>query len=138
MMLEPQLSGVPVPRPSIESGPYWEGTRLGELRFQRCSSCAHANFGPGLVCRGCRSRDLSWEVSGGTGVVYSWTVVWRPQTPAFTVPYAPAIIRMAEGYDMLSALIGLDHESIHAGLPVAVVFERLTDEITLAFFRPAD
>lgn len=136
-VLEPRVTGVPVARPSPESAPYWEGTRLGELRFQRCRGCGAPNFGPGLACRACRARDLVWERSGGLGSVYSWTVVWRPQTPAFEVPYAPAIVRMDEGYDLMSALVGLDHTEIRDGLRVRVEFHPVSAEITLPFFRPA-
>lgn len=135
-ILEPRLTGIPVPRSAPESVPYWEGTRLGELRYQQCTTCGAANFGPGLVCRSCRSRDLRWTIGAGCGFVYSWTVVWRPQTPAFDVPYAPAIIRLDEGYDILTALIGLDHDQIAAGLRVAVEFHPISSEITLPFFRP--
>ena len=135
-LLEPRLHGIPVPRIAPESVQYWEGTRAGELRYQRCAECGSANFGPGLVCRSCRSRDLVWTVSTGLGSVYSWTIVWRPQTPAFEVPYAPAIVRLEEGYDVLTALVGIDHADITDGLRVAVEFHAISAEITLPFFRP--
>ncbi len=135
-MLHPHPVGVPAPNPSPESIPYWEGCRLGELRYQRCDACGRPNFGPGLACRWCHSRELSWVAGSGLGAVYSWTIVWRPQTPAFPVPYAPAIVRLDDGYDILSALIGLDHTEITAGLPVAVEFHPLSEAITLPYFRP--
>lgn len=137
MILEPQLAGVPVPRPSPDSLPYWQAAARGELVFQRCTYCGAANFGPGRSCRRCQADGLMWERSGGQGAVYSWTVVWRPQTPAFAVPYAPAIIRLDEGYDMVSALIELEPSGIHPGMRVAARFHRLTDEIHLPFFCPA-
>ena len=135
--LQPQLAGIPIPRMSPESAPYWEGTRQGELRYQQCLACEAPNFGPGLVCRVCRSRSLRWVAGAGRGSLYSWTVVWRPQTPAFAVPYAPAIVRMDEGYDLLTALVGLDPEDIVEGLRLAVEFHPISDDITLPFFRPA-
>ena len=136
-LLEPRIEGTPVPNPSQISLPYWEGTRSGELRYQGCSDCGSANFGPGLVCRQCRSQSLAWEVSAGSGSLYSWTVVWRPQTPAFEVPYAPAIVRLDEGYDMISAVVGCDPGELHENMRLAVEFHALTDEVTLPFFRPA-
>ena len=136
-MLEPRVDGIPIPRPSAEAEPYWDGTRLGELRYQACAQCGTANFGPGLRCRACQAAALEWRGSAGLGEVYSWTVVWRPQTPAFDVPYAPAIIRLDEGYDMVSALVGLAPENIGAGLRVRAEFHPLNDTITLPFFRPA-
>lgn len=135
-MLAPRLHGIPVPRISPQAAPYWEGNRQGELRYQRCVSCAAANFGPGMVCHSCRGRNLDWVVSEGHGSVYSWTVVWRPQTPAFDVPYAPAIVRLDEGYDLLTALVDIDHLDIAEGLRVAVQFHAISADITLPFFSP--
>jgi uncharacterized OB-fold protein len=136
-ILEPRISGIPVPNPSALSLPYWEGTRVGELRFQRCGACGAANFGAGLVCRTCRAQDLAWEASSGHGSLYSWTIVWRPQTPAFDVPYAPAIVRIDEGYDMVSAVIGCSPEDMADGMSLSVEFHGVSDEVTLPFFSPS-
>lgn len=136
-LLEPRVQDIPVPTPSPEAEPYWAGTRVGELRYQACTTCGAANFGPGLRCQVCQADALEWKRSAGHGVVYSWTVVWRPQTPAFEVPYAPAIIRLDEGYDMVSAIVGLLPDQIVAGLRVRAEFHRVTDTITLPFFHPA-
>lgn len=135
-MLQPRLGDIPVPRPNPDSVTYWDGIRAGELRYQRCTGCDAPNFGPGLTCRRCQSRELAWAVSAGRGSVYSWTVVWRPQTPAFEVPYAPAIIRLDEGYDMLAALVGIDHTDITAGMRVAVEFHAVDATFSLPFFHP--
>ena len=83
----------------------------------------------------CLSPDLDWLRSEGKGTVYSWTIVWRPQTPAFEVPYAVAIVSMAEGYQILSSLVDLDTDDIRLDLPVEVDFRELSDEITLPYFR---
>jgi uncharacterized OB-fold protein len=131
-----QQAGIPLPRPTAVSRPFWEGCQRGELLFQRCQRCGTANFLPTPACRACLSADLQWVRSDGRGTVYSWTVVHRPQTPAFTVPYAVAIIDVDEGYQMMSNLIGLPPEDVRVGLPVEVDFRRLTDEITLPYFRP--
>ena len=134
--LLPRVNAIPVPNPAPESMTYWEGTRTGELRYQRCSTCDTANFGPGLRCSNCQAGALEWQVSAGIGSVFSWTVVWRPQTPAFEVPYAPAIVRMDEGYDMMSALVGIEPDAIAVDLRVGVEFHQVSDTITLPFFSP--
>lgn len=136
-LLVAQVDGVPGPHPSDISLPYWEGTAIGELRFQRCDDCETANFGPGVACRGCQGQKLSWQVSAGLGTLYSWTVVWQAPVPGFEVPYAPAIVRLAEGYEMVSALVGVDHEEITSNMALAVVFHELDDGTTLPFFGPA-
>jgi uncharacterized OB-fold protein len=137
MSLDQQHAGIPLPEPTVVSQPFWDGCRRGELLFQRCGRCATANFLPTPACRSCLSPDLAWERSAGRGTVYSWTVVHRPQTPAFTVPYAVAIIDIDEGYQMMSNLIGLAPDDVAIGLRVEVDFREVTPEITLPYFRPA-
>jgi hypothetical protein len=64
-------------------------------------------------------------------------VVWRPQTPHFVVPYAPIIVTLDEGYQMLSNLIDCDTEEISDGLRVEVAFEPIGEGLKLPYFRPA-
>jgi hypothetical protein len=53
------------------------------------------------------------------------------------VPYAPAVIRLDEGFSMMSAVIGCEPEALHEGLPVVVEFHPASDEVTLPYFAPA-
>ncbi|MBM3658848.1 MAG: hypothetical protein FJW95_05005 [Actinobacteria bacterium] len=135
--LVPQPATIPPPYPSAHSAPYWEGAKQGELRFQRCSACGHAEFDPSIICRRCGHRELVWERSAGNGTVYSWTVVWRPQQPSFVVPYAPAIVDLDEGYQMLANVVGCDVADLAVGLRVTVEFHPVSDGFVLPYFRPA-
>jgi len=137
MILAANTSGIPVPRPTAESEPYWTGCRAGVVKFRRCSDCRLAVFEPRSICPRCHGVDLPWEESAGEGQIYSWSVVWRPQTPAFGSPYAPAIVTLDEGFDMLTAIVGCAPEEIEAGLRVRAEFHAVDDVITLPFFRPA-
>jgi uncharacterized OB-fold protein len=141
-LLTPQTGNIPLPHPSAISQPYWDGCRRGELLFQRCVACKGITHTPAMVCAHCFSRDLTWERSAGTGEIYSWSTVWRPQTPAFTVPYIAVIVDMDEGWQMLANLIGVEHDAAEVGMRVEVVFHPLSGEggestITLPYFRPA-
>lgn len=136
-ILRPQSGDIPKPHPSRISQPYWDGLRRGELLFQRCGACNGISHTPAVVCAHCNARDqLTWERSSGHGTIYSWTTVWRPQTPAFTVPYTAIIVELDEGWHLLSNLIGCDHEDAAIGMRVEVVFHPLDDQITLPYFRP--
>lgn len=135
-VLRPQAGPIPRPRPTLQSRPFWQGLAREELLFQRCADCGEAIHTPAMVCSGCGGRSLRWVASRGRGVVYSWTVVWRPQTPAFAVPYAPIIVDMEEGWQILSNLVGCEPGVAAVGLPVEVEFHRLDDELTLPYFRP--
>jgi hypothetical protein len=78
-----------------------------------------------------------WEESAGLGSLYSWTVVWRPPDPSFQVPYAPAVIRLDEGFWMMSAVIGCELEVLSEDLRVAVEVHAVSADITLPYFHPA-
>jgi uncharacterized OB-fold protein len=136
-MLEPQPVGIPVPNPSPASKPYWEGCARGELLYQRCDGCGTIALRPGTVCGHCLSRSLSWARSEGRGLLYSWTVVWRPQRPSFTVPYAPAIVTLDEGFRMVSSVVGCEPDDLAADMPLAVEFHPASDDIFLPYFRPS-
>lgn len=135
-LLAPQPVGIPVPRSSGLARPYWDGLREGELRFQRCSSCGNAVFNPAVVCARCLGRELVWVASSGRGTLYSWTVVWRPQTPAFQVPYAPAIVALEEGWWLVSAVVGCRPDDLRADMPLAVEFHPAGEDVVLPYFAP--
>ena len=136
MTLEPQPAGIPLPAPTAVSTPHWEGCRRGELMVQRCRACDGYVFIPQPVCTHCLSDDLEWVRSSGRGVVYSYTIVHRPQQPAFTTPYVCAIVEVEEGWHMLTNLVDVEPGDVRVGLPVEVVFHAFDDRITLPYFRP--
>jgi uncharacterized OB-fold protein len=121
----------------MTSLPFWDGCARGELLYQRCQDCAQPIFDPAPMCRWCNSTSLVWQPSAGLGAVYSWTVAWRPQSPAFHTPYCPAIIDMDEGYQILSNLIDCDVDDVHVGMGVQVAFQSF-GPMTLPYFRPVD
>jgi hypothetical protein len=135
-LLVPQTGEIPGPYPSELSQPYWDGCARGELLFQRCASCGRATHTPAMICAHCTSHELAWEASAGNSSVYSWTTVWRPQTPAFVVPYQPIIVDVDEGFQMLSNLIGCEHDAVHIGMRVTVEFHAIADGTMLPYFRP--
>jgi len=135
-VLLPQPEGIPAPRPTLRSQAYWEGCRAHRLLYQRCSACSFRGIGAFTVCAQCHATSAVWEESAGAASLYSWTVVWRPPDPSFQVPYAPAVVRLDEGFWMMSAIIGCEPAALHDGLRVAVEFHRASDDITLPYFRP--
>jgi uncharacterized protein len=135
-LLQPQPEGTAAPRPTWRSQPYWEGCRAHRLLYQRCAACSFRGLGAFTVCAQCHATSPVWEESLGAASLYSWTVVWRPPDQSFRVPYAPAVVRLDEGFWMLSAIIGCEPEALREGLRVRVEFHRSSDQITLPYFRP--
>jgi uncharacterized OB-fold protein len=135
-LLVPQPEGIPTPAPSEVSRPYWEGCARGELLFQRCGDCGAATHTPAAICSACWSTSLAWEPSARRGVVYSWTVVWRPPVPSFVVPYAPAIVAMDEGWHLLTNVIGIDHTEVRVDQPVRIELHPVGGGASLPYARP--
>ena len=125
----------PLPRPTALSKPYWDACREGRLTVQRCKDCETLTFIPQPCCGNCLGENLEWVASSGRGTLYSYTTVERPQQPAFEVPYTVAIVELEEGWHMLSNLVGIEPHEVEIGMPLEVSFERMTDEITLPYFK---
>ncbi len=135
-MREPKRTR-PRPVPTPETRHFWEGTRAGELRLQRCRACAKAYFPPRPFCPRCASRDVDVFRASGRATLASYVSHQRP-APGFEPPYAIAIVELAEGPRMLSNLVGVPQtpEALVLDMPLEVCFERLDDEIALPLFRP--
>jgi uncharacterized OB-fold protein len=129
----------PQPRMQGLTAEFYDWCAKGELRFQRCSSCAAWRHAPREMCARCGSFDWSWERSSGRGRVFTWTVVERPMHPAFQhdAPYAVVVVEMDEGVRLASRVIDCDAAALEIGMPVQVRFERVSDAVMLPFFTRA-
>jgi uncharacterized OB-fold protein len=127
-----------LPRPTPETRHFWDGTRAGELRLQRCEDCGQIYFPPRPVCPGCASLRVTVFAASGRARLYSYVIHQRP-APGFRPPYVIALVELAEGPRMLSNLVDVEPvpEALPLDLALAVCFERIDDEITLPLFRPA-
>jgi uncharacterized OB-fold protein len=77
---------------------------------------------------------LRWTPGGGAGEIYSWTVVHRPVTAEFDPPYAPAIVTLDEGYQMLTNVVGVAPGDLAVGMRVRVQFHSVGTDVTLPYF----
>ena len=132
---------LPLPVPQQQWDRYWEGTKAHELWIMRCNDCNEAYFYPRPICPKCFSRNTEWFQASGKGTLHAFAIVHRGPTPAFrdVVPYVVATIELEEGPRMPSNLVEvtMEPEHIKIGMPVEVVFDDVTDAITLPKFRPA-
>src|SRR5215468_2690855 len=128
----------PVPVPTKETKPYWDGCKKHELHIQKCAACSHYQFYPRLYCTACMSDKVEWVKASGRGKVLSFTIVHRPVTQAFAgdVPYVVALITLDEGPQLMSNVVGCPPEKVHIGMPVEVTFEDWTADISVPKFKP--
>lgn len=134
-MAEP---GRALPVPTPETQHFWDGTKVGELRLQRCDGCGKSYFPPRPFCSACGSRKVSVFNATGKAILWSYVIHHRP-VPGFKPPYAIAVVQLAEGVKMMTNIVECEQtpEALQLDMPLEVVFEKQTDDITLPLFRPA-
>ena len=126
------------PKPTPETQHFWDGTKLGELRLQRCDACDHVYFPPRPFCPACASRKVSVFPASGKATLYSYVINHRPPAPGFTPPYAIAVVTLEEGPRMMTNIVDCPQtpEALVLDMPLKVTFEKLDDAITLPLFAP--
>jgi uncharacterized OB-fold protein len=129
----------PIPAVTAELEPFFAAAGRHQLVIHRCKECGHYRFPPREICSNCLSNRAEWVPASGKGEVFSFNVMHQVYHPGFAgeVPYAVVLIKLAEGAKMISNLVGVKPQDIRIGMPVEVVFERTSDEITLPKFKPA-
>jgi uncharacterized OB-fold protein len=129
----------PVPKPTPETQPFWDGTAVGELRVQRCLACSRHYFYPRPYCPHCGSGDVEWVTTSGRATLYSYVINHR-LAPGFEEdgPYAIAVVELEEGVRMMTNIVGIDvtPENLPLDLPLRVVFEQRGD-MHVPLFEPA-
>lgn len=120
--------GLPAPStaPDGLAEPYWQGTREGKLRIQKCRGCGAHQWGPEWICHRCHSFDLAWEEVAGRGIIHSYE---RPHHPVHAAlaghgPYIIVLVELPEpGVRMVGNLLGDPLQPVRIGAAVEAVFE---------------
>ena len=118
------------------TGPFWAGVDRGELLRPVCDRCGRSFFTPQVVCPFCGAERWGYEPSAGRGTVYSFTVVHRPPEPAFEAPYVLAIVDVAEGWHLLTWIVGCPPSEVCIGMEVQIRFVPGPDGALLSAFAP--
>ncbi|MET0147047.1 MAG: OB-fold domain-containing protein [Ilumatobacteraceae bacterium] len=131
----------PLPVPDTVNGPYWRAAREHRFVLMRCTDCQKYVHPPRPTCPRCQSAAIAATTASGRGTVYSFGVMHRGGNPGFEddLPYAVLVVELAEE-PLLFAIgnvVDCPLEAIEIGMPVEVVFEDLTDEISLPQWRPS-
>ncbi|MBA4794199.1 Zn-ribbon domain-containing OB-fold protein [Phenylobacterium sp.] len=128
-----------LPEPTPETQHFWDGTRNGELLLQRCKETGEAYFPPRPFCPKTGSRNVEVFKASGRGTLHSYVINHRPRPDMGTEPYAIAVVKLEEGPKMMTNIVNCPQtpEALVLDMPVEVVFEKMSDTITLPFFQPA-
>ena len=129
----------PLPEPSIDSQPYWDGLKEHRVMLQQCADCGAVRHYPRPMCGECHSMNVDWVEASGRGVLYSWTVAHHPFHIGFRgeTPYILALVQLDEGVRIQSQLLDANIEELKLGLAVEIVFGQATEDVVLPYFRVA-
>jgi uncharacterized OB-fold protein len=131
----------PLPQSDPVTAPYWESLKAHAMKIQRCNDTGKFFFYPRGLSPFTFSDNISWELVSGKGNIYAFTIVQLNRAPGFAdeLPYVVALIELDEGVRVMSNVIDVtpDPQHVKVGMPVELVYDDVTDEITLPKFRPA-
>jgi uncharacterized OB-fold protein len=116
--------------PALGADAYYFG-KLAEGIFEipRCQFCSRFHFFPRICCPYCGSQALIWTAPTGRGVVYSTTVIRKPEGD-----YTVCLVDLAEGPRLMSRVMGMPVNDVRIGMAVQAKVEQTTDGPLLVFF----
>jgi uncharacterized OB-fold protein len=126
----------PLPTPTRESQPYWDGLREGRFLLQYCSSCGKVRHYPRPVCPYCFSMESEFREAPLGGSLHAWTVCHHPFNFFFkaSAPYIVALVDMDAGVRVNAQLHGIPEAELKIGRRVKLGFEPVNKEVTLPVF----
>jgi len=131
----------PVPVPQGESDHYWDKAKEHELWLRQCNDCGDAYFYPRDISPCCFSKNTSWIQASGKATLFTYSIVHRPPHPGFreVAPYVTAVVELEEGPKMPTNIVIDDPtpENLQIDMALEVVYDDITDSITLPKFKPA-
>ena len=123
----------PLPQPSVLSQEFWDAAADHRLVRPYCDRCQQSFFPPQVCCPLCLESDWRWLESSGRGTLYSFTVVSRAPSDAFTVPYVIGVVDLDEGFSMMTNIVGIRPENVSIAMDVAVCWEAVEDMVFPVF-----
>jgi uncharacterized OB-fold protein len=131
---------LPLPIIHPENEGYWASLKSHQIRMQQCGECDRIRYPISPVCYKCFSDKYEWIPLSGEGRLTSWVIVERATgNPAWSevVPYAVGQVELTEGPRLITNIINAEFDSLYQDMPVEIVYDDVTPEVTLAKFQPS-
>jgi uncharacterized OB-fold protein len=122
--------------------PFWDAAKENRLVAPKCTNCGTFRLPPPPFCFVCQHREVEWVDLPGTGTVYAFTVVRHPLARMLhdVVPYASGIVELdgtqGAGARMIVNIIDCDVDTLKIGDRVEIVWEHVSDDMSVPRFRP--
>ncbi len=126
-----------LPDITLTDKPFWEAAKRHELVAYSCLNCG-TFYSQVTECVACDMPKMEWVKVSGKGEVYTFGIYHQLYHPGWKeeIPYNVSWIKLNEGPLLMSNVIECKNEDLHVGMPVEVVFDDVTEEVTLSKFRP--
>ena len=138
-MAEEKTYDKPLPEIRPETKPYWDACKKHELLIPKSKETGELFFYPRAMSPGDdMSEDIEWVKSKGKGKIWTFSVHHMGPSKAYKgdPPHVVALVEMEEGVKMMTNIVDCDPKDVEIGMDVEVVFDDVTEEVTLPKFRP--
>jgi len=129
----------PLPEFRPETKPFWDACKNHELVIPRSKTTGEYFFYPRAFSPGDdMTDDIEWVKASGKAKVWTFAIHHMGPTKAYKgdPPYVVALVETDEGVKMMTNVVDCDPKDVHIDMEVEVVFDDVTDEVTLPKFRP--
>jgi uncharacterized OB-fold protein len=120
-----------------DNGWWWDACDEGRVLIQRCKDCQTLRHPPRPMCGECQSMEWDSIESSLAGEVLSFTELHHPRVPGYPYPLVCAVIRLAEGTNLVANVVGCEPDDISIGMRVQGVVEQVDEKTMLPQFYPA-
>lgn len=116
---------------------WWEACDEGKVLIQRCKNCETLRHPPRPMCGECQSMEWDSIESSLDGEVLSHTELHHPKIPGYQYPLVCAVIKLGEGTNIVSNVVGCDPSEVHIGMKLKGKVEQVDEKTMLPQFYPA-
>jgi uncharacterized protein len=127
------------PTADIDTESWWAAIANHTLTVTACGSCKRCSLYVRPFCPHCWSEDVSQVPASGRATLYTWTVVHQNAAPFDArTPYVVAMVDLAEGPRLMTAIESCPVESLEPGMELTLDFRDDDDGFSVPIFRPVD
>lgn len=138
-MSEENKYNKPLPEFRPETKPFWDACKNHELVLPKSKETNEFFFYPRALSPGDDMGEVEWGKASGKAKVWTFSIHHMGPTKAYKGdgPYVVALVETTEGVKMMTNIVECDPNDVHIGMDVEVVFDDVTEEVTLPKFKPA-
>ena len=126
-----------LPQITSDNKPFWDAAKQHELMAYKCQNCG-TYYSIVVDCVKCDTPKMDWVKVSGKGKIFTYVIYHQLYNPMWKddIPYNAAWVELDEGSILLSNIVDCKNEDLYAGMPVEVVYDDITEEVTLPKFKP--